>query len=179
MTPAAARTTPVTPLYRKRRVANSVLLASSLGATMIGLFWLAWILFTLLVNGLDAIGPSLFLQTTPSPGSDGGLANAIVGSVIMTAVGVAIGAPVGLLAGTFLAEYGRYSRISPIVRFINDVLLSAPSIIVGLFVYQIMVVPMRHFSGIAGGVALAIIVIPVVVRTTEDMLNLVPNSLRE
>ena len=174
MTPAD-----VTPLYRKRRVANSLLLAFSMGATVIGLFWLAWILFTLLVNGLDAIRPSLFLQTTPPPGSDGGLANAIVGSVIMSAVGVAIGAPVGLLAGTFLAEYGRYSRISPIVRFINDVLLSAPSIIVGLFVYQIMVVHMRHFSGIAGGVALAIIVIPVVVRTTEDMLNLVPNSLRE
>src|SRR5258706_9562254 len=172
-------TADVTPLYRKRRVANSLLLAFSMGATVIGLFWLAWILLTLLVNGLDAIGPSLFRQTTPPPGSDGGLANAIVGSLIMSAVGVAIGAPVGLLAGTFLAEYGRYSRISPIVRFINDVLLSAPSIIVGLFVYQIMVVHMRHFSGIAGGVALAIIVIPVVVRTTEDMLNLVPNSLRE
>ena len=172
-------TADVTPLYRKRRVANSLLLAFSMGATVIGLFWLAWILLTLLVNGLDAIRPSLFLQTTPPPGSDGGLANAIVGSLIMSAVGVAIGAPVGLLAGTFLAEYGRYSRISPIVRFINDVLLSAPSIIVGLFVYQIMVVHMRHFSGIAGGVALAIIVIPVVVRTTEDMLNLVPNSLRE
>ncbi len=172
-------TADVTPLYRKRRVANSLLLAFSMGATVIGLFWLAWILLPLLVNGLDAIRPSLFLQTTPPPGSDGGLANAIVGSLIMSAVGVAIGAPVGLLAGTFLAEYGRYSRISPIVRFINDVLLSAPSIIVGLFVYQIMVVHMRHFSGIAGGVALAIIVIPVVVRTTEDMLNLVPNSLRE
>jgi len=172
-------TVAVSPLYRKRRVANSLLLGFSLGATVIGLFWLAWILLTLLVNGLDAIRPSLFVQTTPPPGSDGGLANAIVGSLIMTAVGVAIGAPIGLLAGTFLAEYGRYSRISPIVRFINDVLLSAPSIIVGLFVYQIMVVHMRHFSGIAGGVALAIIVIPVVVRTTEDMLNLVPNGLRE
>jgi phosphate transport system permease protein len=171
--------TRVTPLYRRRRIANSALLTFSLGATVIGLFWLAWILLTLLYHGFEAIRPSLFLQTTPSPGSDGGLANAIVGSLIMTAVGVVIGAPVGLLAGTFLAEYGRYSRISPVVRFINDVLLSAPSIIVGLFVYQIMVVHMRHFSGIAGGVALAIIVIPVVVRTTEDMLNLVPNSLRE
>src|SRR4051794_20127497 len=175
----AAAATRATPLYRKRRIANSALLAFSLGATLMGLFWLAWILFTLLVNGLEAIRPSLFLQTTPPPGSDGGLANAIVGSLIMTAVGVAIGAPIGLLAGTFLAEYGRYSRISPIVRFINDGLLSAPSIIVGLFVYQLMVVPMKTFSGIAGGVALAIIVIPVVVRTTEDMLNLVPNSLRE
>jgi phosphate transport system permease protein len=169
----------MTPRYRRRRIANAVLLAFSLAATVIGLFWLAAILGTLLINGLDAIRPSLFLQTTPPPGSDGGLANAIVGSLIMTAVGIAIGAPIGLLAGTFLAEYGRYSRISSIVRFINDVLLSAPSIIVGLFVYQLMVIPMRDFSGIAGGVALAIIVVPVVVRTTEDMLTLVPNSLRE
>jgi len=172
-------TADVTPLYRKRRIANSLLLAFSMGATVIGLFWLAWILFTLLVNGLDAIRPSLFLQTTPPPGSDGGLANAIVGSLIMSAVGVAIGAPVGLLAGTFLAEYGRYSRISPIVRFINDVLLSAPSIIIGLFIYGLIVVPMGGFSALAGALALAVIVIPVVVRTTEDMLGLVPNPLRE
>ncbi|MBI3515731.1 MAG: phosphate ABC transporter permease PstA [Proteobacteria bacterium] len=165
--------------YRRRRLANSMLLAFALGATVIGLFWLVAILATLLFNGLTAINLALFVETTPPPGSAGGLANAIVGSVIMTGVGVLIGAPVGLLAGTFLAEYGHYSRISPIVRFINDVLLSAPSIIVGLFVYQLMVIRMGHFSAIAGAVSLAIIVIPVVVRTTEDMLNLVPNSLRE
>jgi len=151
----------------------------ALGATLFGLFWLAAILGTLLINGIGAIDLAMFTQTTPPPGSAGGLANAIVGSLIMTAVGVVIGAPIGLLAGTFLAEYGHYSRISPIVRFINDVLLSAPSIIVGLFVYQLMVIHMGHFSAIAGAVALAILVIPVVVRTTEDMLNLVPNSLRE
>ncbi len=171
-------TTP-TALYRRRRASNMVLLAFALAATVFGLFWLAAILGTLLFNGLGALRLSLFTQMTPPPGSDGGLLNAIAGSMIMTAVGVAIGAPIGLLAGTFLAEYGRHSRISPIVRFINDLLLSAPSIIVGLFVYSIMVIQMRHFSGVAGAVALAIIVIPVVVRTTEDMLNLVPNSLRE
>jgi len=166
-------------LYRRRRLGNFVLLVFALGATLFGLFWLAAILGTLLINGIGAIDLAMFTQTTPPPGSAGGLANAIVGSLIMTAVGVVIGAPIGLLAGTFLAEYGHYSRISPIVRFINDVLLSAPSIIVGLFVYQLMVIHMGHFSAIAGAVALAILVIPVVVRTTEDMLNLVPNSLRE
>jgi phosphate transport system permease protein len=166
-------------LYRRRRLGNLVLLVFALGATLFGLFWLAAILGTLLINGIGAIDLAMFTQTTPPPGSAGGLANAIVGSLIMTAVGVAIGAPIGLLAGTFLAEYGHYSRISPIVRFINDVLLSAPSIIIGLFVYQLMVIHMGHFSAIAGAVALAILVIPVVVRTTEDMLNLVPNSLRE
>ena len=166
-------------LYRRRRLGNFVLLVFALGATLFGLFWLAAILGTLLINGIGAIDLAMFTQTTPPPGSAGGLANAIVGSLIMTAVGVVIGAPIGLLAGTFLAEYGHYSRISPIVRFINDVLLSAPSIIVGLFVYQLMVIHMGHFSAIAGAVALAILVIPVVVRTTEDMLNLVPNSQRE
>jgi len=166
-------------LYQRRRMGNAVLLVFSLGATVFGLFWLAAILGTLLYNGFEAVSLEMFVQTTPPPGSAGGLANAIVGSLIMTFVGVVIGAPIGLLAGTFLAEYGHYSRISPIVRFINDVLLSAPSIIVGLFVYQVMVIHMGHFSAIAGAVALAIIVIPVVVRTTEDMLNLVPNALRE
>jgi phosphate transport system permease protein len=165
--------------YRRRRLANTALLTFALAATLLGLFWLTAILATLLFNGLSAINVALFVQTTPPPGSAGGLANAIVGSLMMTAVGVLLGAPVGLLAGTFLAEYGHYSRISPVVRFINDVLLSAPSIIVGLFVYQLMVIRMGHFSAIAGAVALAIIVVPVVVRTTEDMLNLVPNSLRE
>jgi phosphate transport system permease protein len=168
-----------TTLYRRRRAGNVALLAFALSATLFGLFWLAAILATLLFHGLSAISLTLFTQTTPPPGSAGGLANAIVGSLVMTLIGVLIGAPVGVLAGTFLAEYGHYSRISPIVRFINDVLLSAPSIIVGLFVYQLMVLQMGHFSAIAGAVALGIIVVPVVVRTTEDMLNLVPNSLRE
>jgi phosphate transport system permease protein len=166
-------------LYQRRRLRNGVLLVFALGATLFGLFWLAAILATLLYNGLAAIDLAMFTQTTPPPGSAGGLANAIVGSLIMTVIGVALGAPIGLLAGTFLAEYGHYSRISPVVRFINDVLLSAPSIIVGLFVYQLMVIHMGHFSAISGAVALGILVIPVVVRTTEDMLNLVPNSLRE
>jgi phosphate transport system permease protein len=166
-------------LYQRRRLRNGVLLVFALGATLFGLFWLAAILATLLYNGLAAIDLAMFTQTTPPPGSAGGLANAIVGSLIMTVIGVALGGPIGLLAGTFLAEYGHYSRISPVVRFINDVLLSAPSIIVGLFVYQLMVIHMGHFSAISGAVALGILVIPVVVRTTEDMLNLVPNSLRE
>lgn len=169
----------MTNLYRRRRAANSILLAFALGATLFGLFWLAAILWTLLSNGLAAIGPALFTETTPPPGSAGGLANAIVGSLIMTIVGTLVGAPIGLLAGTFLAEYGQHSRISPVVRFINDILLSAPSIIIGLFVYQLLVIRMGHFSAIAGAVALAMLVIPVVVRTTEDMLVLVPNSLRE
>jgi phosphate transport system permease protein len=169
----------MTMLYRRRRAANAVLLVFALGATLFGLFWLAAILGTLLFNGVEAIDLALFTQMTPPPGSAGGLANAIVGSLLMTVIGVLIGAPVGVLAGTYLAEYGHYSRISPVVCFINDVLLSAPSIIVGLFVYQLMVIRMGHFSAISGAVALAIIVIPVVVCTTEDMLNLVPNSLRE
>jgi phosphate transport system permease protein len=166
-------------LYRRRRLGNAALLAFALGATLVGLFWLAAILATLLFHGFGAIDLALFTQTTPPPGSAGGLANAIAGSLVMTVIGVLIGAPIGVLAGTFLAEYGHDSAIAAVVRFINDILLSAPSIIVGLFVYQLMVIRMGHFSAIAGAVALAIIVIPVVVRTTEDMLNLVPNSLRE
>ena len=133
----------------------------------------------LLVNGIGAITPSLFAQMTPPPGSDGGLLNAIVGSLLMTVIATAIGTPTGILAGTFMAEYGRFDRVTPIVRFINDILLSAPSIIIGLFVYELVVVPMGGFSALAGAAALAIIVVPVVVRTTEDMLLLVPNQLRE
>jgi phosphate transport system permease protein len=166
-------------LYRRRRVTNVVVLSLSLLATVIGLFWLTAILWTLLANGLSAISLDLFTQNTPPPGSKGGLLNAIYGSVIMTAIAAAIGTPVGILAGTFLAEYSRGSRIAPIVRFINDILLSAPSIIVGLFVYEVMVIRMGHFSAWAGAMALAIIVVPVVLRTTEDMLRLVPNALRE
>jgi phosphate transport system permease protein len=166
-------------VYTRRRIGNSIVVTLSLAATAFGLVFLALVLSTLLFNGLSAIGPTLFTQTTPPPGSVGGLANAIYGSVAMTVIATLVGTPTGILAGTFLAEYARNGWLGEVVRFINDILLSAPSIIVGLFVYSMIVVPMGHFSGWAGAVALAIIMIPVVVRTTEDMLRLVPNSLRE
>jgi phosphate transport system permease protein len=166
-------------LYRRRRTRNVVILTLSFFATALGLFWLCAILWTLLSNGLSAITLDLFVQNTPPPGSKGGLLNAIYGSVLMTAIAVAVGTPIGILAGTFLAEYSRGSRIAPVIRFINDILLSAPSIIVGLFVYEVVVIRMGHFSAWAGAMALAIIVVPVVLRTTEDMLRLVPNALRE
>ncbi len=167
------------PVYLRRRLVNYVVIALSIVATGFGLLWLVLVLSTLLINGVAAITPSLFMQMTPPPGSSGGLLNAIAGSVMMTAIATAIGTPTGILAGTFLAEYARDSRFGEIVRFVNDILLSAPSIIVGLFVYEVMVVRMGHFSAWAGAVALAIIVVPVVVRTTEDMLRLVPATLRE
>ncbi len=167
------------PVYLRRRLVNYVVIALSFAATGFGLLWLVLVLSTLLINGVAAITPSLFMQMTPPPGSSGGLLNAIAGSVMMTAIATAIGTPTGILAGTFLAEYARDSRFGEIVRFVNDILLSAPSIIVGLFVYEVMVVRMGHFSAWAGAVALAIIVVPVVVRTTEDMLRLVPATLRE
>jgi phosphate transport system permease protein len=148
-------------------------------AALFGLAWLALILSALLWEGISSLSFRVFTEMTPPPGADGGLFNPIIGSLIMTTLGVAICTPIGILAGTYMAEYGRYSRLTSVVRFINDILLSAPSIVVGLFVYEVMVRPMGHFSGIAGAVALAIIVIPVVVRTTEDMLLLVPNALRE
>ena len=166
-------------LYTRRRIANAVVMSLSIGATAFGLLWLVLVLWTLLENGIAAITPALFSQMTPPPGSTGGLLNAIFGSVVMTLIATLVGTPTGILAGTFLAEYSRGSRFGEVVRFINDILLSAPSIIVGLFVYEVMVVRMGHFSAWAGSMALAIIVIPVVVRTTEDMLNLVPNALRE
>ncbi|HEY0526581.1 MAG TPA: phosphate ABC transporter permease PstA [Stellaceae bacterium] len=166
-------------LYARRRARNAVVITLSLAATALGILWLALILGTLLVNGLGALKPSLFTEMTPPPGSAGGLLNAIFGSAAMTVLATLLGTPVGVLAGTFLAEYSRGSRLAEVIRFINDILLSAPSIIVGLFVYEIMVVQMGHFSAWAGVVALAILVVPVVVRTTEDMLNLVPNTLRE
>jgi phosphate transport system permease protein len=165
--------------YARRRLVNAVVMALSVAATGFGLLWLALVLWTLVVEGISAITPALFSQMTPPPGNSGGLMNAIFGSIAMTLIATLIGTPTGILAGTFLAEYSRGGRFGEAVRFINDILLSAPSIIVGLFVYEIMVVPMGHFSAWAGAVALAIIVIPVVVRTTEDMLNLVPNALRE
>jgi len=165
--------------YHSRRRTDVVAKTLCVAATAFGLGWLALILFALLWHGFGGLSPSVFTQMTPPPGSNGGLLNAIVGSLIMTALGVVIGTPIGMLAGTYMAEYGRHARLTFFVRFINDILLSAPSIVVGLFVYQIMVTRMGHFSAIAGAVALAIIVIPVVVRTTEDMLLLVPGSLRE
>jgi len=165
--------------YARRRATNTVVLTLSVAATAFGLIWLAFILWTLLRNGIGAISLDFFVQTTPPPGSAGGLRNAIYGSVVMTLVATLVGSPIGILAGTFLAEYGRSNPIASAVRFINDILLSAPSIIVGIFIYQLMVLRMGHFSAWAGAMALAMIVIPVVVRTTEDMLNLVPGSLRE
>src|ERR1700733_4589399 len=165
--------------YRARRRNNAVAMALSVGATVFGLGWLVLILGALLWQGLSGLSPSVFTQMTPPPGASGGLLNPIFGSIILTGLALAIGTPIGVLAGTYMAEYGRYHRLSTVVRFINDILLSAPSIVVGLFIYEVMVAPMGHFSGLAGGVALAVIVIPVVVRTTEDMLTLVPNSLRE
>jgi phosphate transport system permease protein len=167
-------------LYIRRRVANWVILSLSICATVIGLAWLTAILWTLLTNGISSLSISLFTASTPPPGGQGGLINAIYGSFVMTVIGTLLGTPVGILAGTFLAEYSRSSsRLADVIRFINDILLSAPSIIVGLFVYTVLVVRMGHFSAWAGAVALAILVIPVVLRTTEDMLNLIPDALRE
>jgi len=162
-----------------RKITNVVALCLSGLATAIGLFFLGAILWTLLSNGIAGMSVALFTQNTPPPGSSGGILNAIYGSVVMTLIGILIGAPIGMLAGTYLAEYGRGSRLSAVIRFVNDVLLSAPSIIIGLFIYEILVIRMGHFSALAGGVALAVIAIPVTVRTTEDMLNLVPQGMKD
>jgi phosphate transport system permease protein len=169
----------MTGRYAGRRRRNAIATTLSIAATLFGLGWLVLILGALLWKGFSGLSVAVFTQMTPPPGSNGGLLNPIVGSLILTGLAVAIGTPIGILAGTYMAEYGRYDRISSVVRFINDILLSAPSIVVGLFIYEVMVAPLGHFSGLAGGVALAVLVIPVVVRTTEDMLTLVPNSLRE
>jgi phosphate transport system permease protein len=183
-------------LYLRRRFSNRVFLMLSVLAAVFGLVWLALILYSLIVNGVAGLSPKLFTEMTPPPGADGGLYNAIVGSVAMSIIAVAVGTPIGLLAGTYLAEYGRHGWFAFLVRFVNDILLSAPSIVIGLFIYEIVVVntpgtqavcramlgawcPIGHFSGIAGSLALAVIVVPVVVRTTENMLLLVPNGLRE
>jgi phosphate transport system permease protein len=166
-------------LYAARRRRNAVMMTLSLAATAIGLGWLVLILSVLLWEGFSGLSLAVFTEMTPPPGAAGGLLNPIVGSLILTVLAVLIGTPVGILAGTYMAEYGRYDKLTSVVRFINDILLSAPSIVVGLFVYEVMVAPMGHFSGLAGAVALAVIVMPVVVRTTEDMLLLVPNQLRE
>ena len=166
-------------LYFRRRVRNALALALSLIATVFGLFWLVWILWTALSNGIAAITGALFNQMTPPPGSDGGLLNAFFGSLVMSGLALLIGAPIGIAAGTYLAEYSRKHVIGETIRFVNDILLSAPSIVLGLFVYTIVVRTMGHFSGIAGALALALIVIPVVVRTTDEMLQLVPSAMRE
>ncbi|WP_192182252.1 phosphate ABC transporter permease PstA [Mesorhizobium amorphae] len=166
-------------LYSRRKTRNSVMMTLCVVAAGIGLAWLALILGALLYKGLAGLSLSVFTGMTPPPGEAGGLLNAIFGSVVMTVIAVIVGTPIGVLAGTYMAEYGRFSKLTTVVRFINDILLSAPSIVIGLFVYELMVRPMGHFSALAGAVALAILVIPVVVRTTEDMLNLVPNALRE
>jgi phosphate transport system permease protein len=166
-------------LYRRRRVKNALAMTLSLAATVFGLFWLAWILLTAFGKGVAAMNLALFTQMTPAPGSDGGLLNAFFGSALMSLLAILIGAPIGIAAGTYLAEYARKRAIGETIRFINDILLSAPSIVLGLFVYTIVVHAMGHFSALAGALALALIVIPVVVRTTDEMLQLVPAAMRE
>jgi phosphate transport system permease protein len=166
-------------IYARRRFRNGAFLSLSVAAAGFGIGWLTLILGSLIVQGIAGISPKLFMEMTPPPGSDGGLANAIAGSLIMSAVAVAVGTPIGILAGTYLAEYGRHKFLGFIVRFVNDILLSAPSIVIGLFIYEVTVLQVGHFSAWAGAMALAVIVIPVVVRTTENMLLLVPNTLRE
>jgi phosphate transport system permease protein len=166
-------------LYAARRRRNAIMMTLAVGATLLGLGWLVVILGELFWQGFSGLSLAVFTEMTPPPGSAGGLLNPIIGSLILTVLAVLIGTPIGMLAGTYMAEYGRHDKLSSVVRFINDILLSAPSIVVGLFIYEVMVAPMGHFSGFAGAVALAVIVIPVVVRTTEDMLMLVPDQLRE
>jgi phosphate transport system permease protein len=166
-------------LYARRRLVNSIALTVATAAAAFGLVWLIWILGTLFYNGISAINLTIFTEMTPPPGDKGGLLNAIFGSIVLTIGATLLSAPIGMLAGTYLAEYGKKGALAETVRFINDILLSAPSIVVGLFIYEVLVVPMGHFSAWAGIVVLAVIAIPVIVRTTEDMLTLVPNGLRE
>lgn len=169
----------MSPIYKRRQRRNNLFLGASAVATLFGLGWLAMILGTLLYEGFTGINLAVFLESTPPHGVPGGLLNAIVGSLIMTSLAVLVGTPIGIMVGTYLAEYGRYTRLAFVVRFINDILLSAPSITLGLFINELIVVRMGHFSAWAGAAALSVIVIPVVVRTTENMLILIPNSLRE
>jgi len=166
-------------IYTRRRIVNAINLTFSTLAMVFGLFWLFWILFTLFEKGFGGISMAIFTQMTPAPGSEGGLLNAIAGSLAMVILATLIGTPIGIMAGTYLAEYGQRGWLAPVTRFINDILLSAPSIVIGLFVYTVYVAKIGHFSGWAGALALSLIVIPVVVRTTEDMLRLIPDSLRE
>ena len=166
-------------VYRRRAIMNKVMLTLSMAALVFGLFWLCWILAVLVLKSGGALSLTLFTESTPPPGAAGGLLNAIMGSFVMVGVGTLVGTPVGILAGTYLAEYGQRGWLAPATRFLNDVLLSAPSIVIGLFIYAVYVSQVGHYSGWAGSFALAILVIPVVVRTTDNMLLLVPNSLRE
>jgi len=166
-------------LYRRRRLKNGIALGLASIATLFGLFWLVWILWTTLINGVSALKLALFVDMTPPPGADGGLANAFFGSMTMSLIAIALGTPIGILAGTFLAEYARKKAFGEAIRFVNDILLSAPSIVLGLFVYTLVVKPAGHFSGWAGAIALGFIVLPVVVRTTDEMLQLVPSQMRE
>jgi len=166
-------------IYRRRRLVNAFNMGASMFTMVFGLFWLAWILWTLFAHGFSGLTLDVFTKSTPPPGSAGGLANAIYGSLLMTLFGTLLGTPIGILAGIYLAEFGQRGWLAPATRFINDILLSAPSIVIGLFIYEVYVVSVGHFSGWAGSFALALLVIPVVVRTTENMLRLVPNSLRE
>jgi phosphate transport system permease protein len=163
----------------RRRAVDAIAFIFASGATLFGLFWLFWILWTTLKQGLGAINVALFTQMTPPPGSEGGLLNAFYGSAVMILLAVIIGAPLGVAAGTYLAEHGRYSRLAKVVSFLNDILLSAPSIVIGLFVYEIVVRTSGHFSGYAGAVALAMILLPIVVRTSDEALRLVPDQMRE
>jgi phosphate transport system permease protein len=166
-------------IYARRKASSVIWSALCYAATAFGLLWLGLILGALIWNGVGGLSLDVFTKMTAPPGVEGGLLNSIVGSLIQTGLGLIVAAPIGILAGTYLAEYGRHHKISHVIRFINDILLSAPSIVVGLFVYQFCVVPFGHFSALAGGVALAVIAAPIIVRTTEDMLGLVPNTLRE
>ena len=163
----------------RRRIADLAALLFATGATLFGLMWLVWILWTTVIQGAAALSPALVTQMTPPPGESGGLLNAFYGSAVMVLLALLIGTPVGVAAGTYLAEHGRHSRLAALVGFINDILLSAPSIVIGLFVYELVVRPMGHFSGFAGALALAIILLPIVVRTTDEALRLVPNQMRE
>ncbi len=163
----------------RRRIANAGVLIAATASTLFGLFWLAWILWTTVTKGAAALKPALFTQMTPPPGADGGMLNAFAGSLAMIVLAVIIGTPVGVLAGTWLAEFARRTRLGGLIRFVNDILLSAPSIVIGLFVYELAVRPVGHFSGYAGAVALAMILLPVVVRTSDEALQLVPDPMRE
>ncbi len=164
---------------RRRRLANNIVFLLSVLSTAFGLFWLFWILGTTVVNGFEALGPSLFTRMTPPAGENGGLLNALYGSFLMIGIAALIGVPLGLMAGIFLAEYARSTRLGSVIRFVTDILMSAPSIVIGLFTYELIVRQLGHFSGWAGAVALAIIMLPVVIRTTDEMLQLIPDSVRE
>ncbi len=165
--------------WQRRQLRDLTAKALAIAATAFGLFWLVWILWTTVSKGLPALKLGIFTEMTPPPGADGGMLNAFAGSILMSGIAILLGTPIGVLAGTYLAEYARYTRLGSAIRFVNDILLSAPSIVIGLFIYTLVVRPMGHFSAVAGAIALAFIVLPVVVRTTDEMLKLVPPAMRE